>query len=231
MSSDKKNSIAPLIITIATVVVAVAAVVILLVVMGGDKDPNESGSSIPSEIVFSATSEQYTECEEAAKALVAANYEVIRLFVTEGLPIKKVYGNPVEPIDGAYVIESQKYTEYSQIEALVKSIYTDDAAEKILNETEVSFGGETKKVRVYAEHNVHGDIFLGMSTDFVFDFKYDTDWSNCYIMAEPKGVNSCDLTIYVNGVTSDTASVHPEAVLKTSMTKTASGWRLNSFLK
>lgn len=231
MSSDKKNSIAPLIITIATVAVAAAAVVILLIVMGGNKEPDEGGSSAPSEIVFSATSEQYAECESAASALVSANYEVIRLFVTEGLPIKKVYGNPVEPIDGAYVIDSDKYTEYSQIEALVKSIYTDEAAEKILNETEVTFGDTTKKVRVYAEHNVHGDVFLGMSTDFVFDYKYDTDWSNCYIMAEPKGSNLCDLTIYVNGATSETASEHPGSVLKTTMTRTESGWRLNKFLK
>lgn len=231
MSDNKTNSIAPLIVTIATVVVAAAAVVILLMVMGKDEEIDGGSSSAPSEIVFSATPELYAECENAAAALVSANYEVIRLFVTEGLPIKKVYGNPVEPIDGAYVVESDKYTEYSQIETLVKSIYTDEAAEKILNETEVTLVSSTWTVRVYEDHNVNGDVFLGMSKMFVPNIKYNTDWSNCYIVAEPKGQEFCELTIYVNGVTSDTASAHPESILKNTMTKTADGWRLNGFLK
>ena len=230
MSSDKK-SIAPLIVTIATVVVAAAAVVILLLVMGKEKDPNAGGSSVPDEIVFSATPELYAECETAASALVSANYEIIRLFVTEGLPIKKVYGSTVEPIDGAYITESDKYTEYSQIEALVKSVYTNEAAEKILNETEVSLGGTSWNVKVYSDHNINGDVFLGMNTQFVVDVNYSTDWSNCFITAEPHGMTSCDVTVYLNGVTSDTASEHPESVLKVPMLKTADGWRFNEFLK
>lgn len=228
--SNNNSSKVPLITTIATVVVAVAAVIILLMVMG-NKEPDEGESSVPNEIVFSATPELYTECENAASALVSANYEVIRLFVTEGLPVKKVYGNPVEPIDGAYVVESDKYTEFSQIEKLVKSIYTDEAAEKILNETEVSPASTVWKVQVYADHNINGDVFLGMSTQFLIDLKYKTDWSDCYIVAEPKSQEYCELTIYVDGVTSDTASAHPESVLKSAMTKTSDGWRLNKFLK
>ena len=231
MSSYKKNNIAPLIATIATVVVAAAAVVILLMVMGKDKDPNEGGSAVPSEIVFSATPELYAECENAASELVSANYEVIRLFVTEGLPVKKVYGSTVEPIDGAYIIESDKYTEYSQIEALVKSVYTNAAAEKILKETELSFGGVTKAIQIYADHTINGDVFLGMNTQFFADSNYTTDWSNCFIMAEPHGMTSCDVTVYLNGVTSDNASEHPESVLKVPMLKTADGWRFNEFLK
>lgn len=231
MSSYKKNSIAPLIVTIATVVVAAAAVVILLMVMGKDKDPNEGGSSVPSEIVFSATPELYAECESAASELVSANYEVICLFVTEGLPVKKVYGSTAEPIDGAYIIESDKYTEYSQIEALVKSIYTNEAAEKILKETELSFGGVTKTLQVYADHNINGDVFLGINTQFFTDSSYTTDWSDCFIMAEPHGMTFCDVTIYLNGVAADDASAHPESVLTVTMIKTADGWRLNEFLK
>lgn len=229
MRADKKNSNAPLIATIATAAVATVAVVILLIVTG--TKPNEGNSSVPSEIVFSATSEMYSECESAATALVSANYEVIRLYVTEGLPLKKVYGKDVEPIDGAYAIESDKYTEYSQIEALVKSVYTAEAAEKILKETTVSLGETTKTIQVYADHNVHGDVFLGMNTQFFTDKNYNTDWSNCFIVAEPRGVNSCDVTIYVNGVTAENASEHPESVLKTTMTKTADGWRFTEFLK
>ena len=178
MSSEKKNSIVPLIVTIATVVVAAAAVVILLMVMGKDKDPNEGGSSIPSEIVFSATPELYAECESAASDLLSANYEIIRLFVTEGLPVKKVYGSTVEPIDGAYIIDSDKYTEYSQIEALVNSVYTTAVAEKILKETELSVDGATMAIQIYADHNINGDVFLGMNTQFFADSNYTADWSN-----------------------------------------------------
>ena len=231
MSSYKKNSIAPLIVTIATVVAAAAAVVILLMVMGKDKDPGEGGSSVPNEIVFSTTPELYAECESAASALVSANYEVLRLFVTEGLPIKKVYGSTAEPIDGAFVTVSDKYTEYSQIEALVKSIYTNEAAEKILKETTVSFGGVTKTLQVYADHNINGDVFLGINTQFFVDKSYTTNWSDCFILAEPHGLTSCDVTVYVNGVTSDNASEHPESVLKVTMIKTDAGWRFNEFLK
>lgn len=229
MSSDKKSGNAPLIATIATAVVAVAAVVILLLVMG--KNETGDGSSVPNEIVFSATPEMYAECETAASALVSANYEVIRLFVTEGLPVKKVYGSTVELIDNAYVVESDKYTGYSQIEALVKSIYTADAAEKILKETVVSAGGLSAAMQIYADHNVHGDVFLGINPQFIADPDYNTDWSDCYIMAQPRGVNNCDLTIYVNGVTAQTAFEHPESVLNTSMTRTSDGWRLDEFLK
>lgn len=225
------NSKTPLIATIAMVVVAAAAVVIMLIFMGKNNEPDESSSSSSSEIVFSATRELYTECESAASALLSANYEVIRLFVTEGLPVKKVYGGHVEPIDGAYVIDSDKYTEYAQIEALVKSIYTDKAAEKILKETKVTVEGETKTIQVYADHNVYGDVFLGISTEFVTDEDYKTDWSKCFIVAEPTSEDACDLTVYVNGVNSDTASAHPESVLNVTMTKTADGWRFNEFLK
>ena len=232
MSSYNNNSSkVPLIVTIATVVVAAAAVVILLMVMGGNKEPDEGGSSVPSEIVFSAPEELYAECEKAASELVSANYEVIRLFVTEGLPLKKAYGSIVEPIDGAYITDSDKYTEYAQIEALVKSVYTNEAAEKILKETVVTFGDNTSTIQVYADHDVNGDVFLGMNEQFMIDWKYNTKWSNCYIVAEPKGPDFCDLTIYVNDVTPETASSDPSSVLNVTMTKTSNGWRLNEFLK
>ena len=223
MSLEEKNSKVPLIVTIATAVVAVAAVVLLLIFKGADKEPDDSGSSAPSEIVFSATSELYTECETEAAKLVGANYEVIRLFVTEGLPLRKVYGSTDELIDGYYVIDSDKYTEFSQIEALVKSIYTNTAAEKIFKGAD--------GIQIYEDHNVHGDVFFGMNAAFSLDRYYDTDWSNCYIVVEPKSADTCELTVYVNGVTEETASDIPGSVLKIGMVKTSEGWRLDEFLK
>ncbi len=223
MRSDNKNSgTAPLIVTIATAAVAVAAVVILLVVMGGRDSGNNSSSAEVSG--FSATSELYDECTNAAKELVSANYEVIRLFVTEGLPPETVYeGKVPEPIEGFYVTRSEKYTEYSQIETLVKQIYTDAAAEKILT--------GANGVRIYEDRTIHGDTFLGMNADFSPDKDYKTDWSNCVVEVEPLGADKCTVTVYVDGVSPESAEGSPESVLKTEMVKTDGGWRLAEFLK
>lgn len=234
MRSDKKNNgAAPLIVTIATAALAAAAVVILLISMGTKRESDNSGSSLSSSSSgFAATSELYSECENAAKELASANYEVIRLFVTEGLPLKSVYGKDPEPIDGVYMTESEKYTEFSQIEALVKEIYTDEAAEKILTATEVvTADGTAKTIRIYEDHNIHGDTFLGMNTEFTPNKDYKTDWSNCFIVAEPLSADKCSITVYVDGVSVENAESFPESVLKTEMIKTDGGWRFTEFLK
>ncbi len=224
MRSDKKNNgAAPLIVTIATAAAATVAVVILLISMGTNRDSDNNGSSLPNDSGFAATSELYSECENAAKELVSANYEVIRLFVTEGLPLESVYGKDPEPIDGFYVTRSEKYTKYSQIEALVEQIYTDDAAKKIL----ASANGSG----IYEDHTIHGDTFLGMNTEFSPDKDYKTDWSNCFIVAEPLSEDKCDITVYVDGVLPESAEGSPESVLKTEMIKTDGGWRFTEFLK
>lgn len=230
-SDNKSNSTAPLIVTIATAAVAIAAVVILLVVMGGRDSGNNSSSLEVSG--FSATSELYDECTDAAKVLVSANYEVIRLFVTEGLPLKKFYDNKdPEPIDGFYVTQSQKFTKYSDIEEFVKEIYTDEAAEKILTATEVvTADGVTKKIRIYEDHTIHSDTFLGRSAEFTPDKDYKTDWSNCTIETKPLSADRCNVTVYVNGVSPESAEDSPESVLKMEMIKTDGGWRLAEFLK
>lgn len=232
MRSDNKSSgTAPLIVTIATTAVAIAAVVILLVVMGGrDNSGNDSSSMEISG--FSAASELYDECTNAAKELVSANYEVIRLFVTEGLPLESVYDKKPEPIDGFYVTQSEKYTKYSQIEALVKQIYTDDAAEKILTATEVvTADGTAKTIRIYEDRTIHGDTFLGMNTEFSPDENYKTEWSNCVVEVEPLSADKCAVTVYVNGVSPESAESSPESVLKTEMIKTDGSWRLTEFLR
>lgn len=231
MSSEKHSgSNVPLIVTIATAAVATIAVIILLIVMG-QSSGHGGESSQPSESVFTATAEFANECGKEAAELVSANYEVIRLFVTEGLPKKKVYGKEPEPIDGAYVTESDKYTEYSQIEALVKSIYTEDVADEILKRTRVKSGEAVISVQPYSDHNVNGAVFLGMNTQFAVDESYDTDWSNCLIDTEPTSETECKVTVYVNGVTAETAGSHPESVLKVTMIKTADGWRFTKYLK
>ena len=230
MRADKKNNNVPLITTIAVAAVAVAAVVILLITMN-----NGASESVPDSITpnsgFVVTAEIYGECESAAKELVGANYEVIRLFVTEGLPLKSVYGKDPEPIDGAYEVKSDRYTEYSQIEALVKGIYTDEAADEILKRTRISKNDAVVAIQPYSDHNINGAVFLGLNTQFAVDENYKTDWSNCFIMVDPQSEDKCRVTVYVNGISAEEAESHPESVLKVNMNKTANGWRLTEFLK
>lgn len=229
MRADKKNNI-PLITTIAVAAVATVAVVILLITMNRDSEPVPD-SITPSVSGFVVTAEIYGECESAAKELVSANYEVIRLFVTEGLPLKSVYGKDPEPIEGVYEVKSDRYTEYSQIEALVKGIYTDEAADEILKSTRVSKNDAVVAIQPYSDHNINGAVFLGLNTQFAVDENYKTDWSNCFIMVDPQSEDKCKVTVYVNGISAEDAASHPESVLKVDMTRTADGWRLTEFLK
>ncbi len=230
MRADNKKNNIPLITTIAVVAIATVAVVILLITMNRGPEPVPD-SITPSSSGFVVTAEIYGECESAAKELVSANYEVIRLFVTEGLPLKSVYGKDPEPIDGAYEVNSAKYTKYSQIEELVKGIYTDEAADEILKSTRVSKNDAVVAIQPYSDHNINGAIFLGLNTQFAVDENYKTDWSNCFIMVDPQSEDKCKVTVYVNGISAEDAANHPESVLKVDMNKTSNGWRLAKFLK
>lgn len=229
MSSYRKSSNAPIIVTIVLAAAATVAVVVLLVFMNKRGEPAESDQGQNS--VFSVTSELNDECADAAQKLVSDNYEVIRLFVTEGLPLKGVYGKDPEEIDGAYMIKSDKYTEYSQIETLVKSIYTDEAAESILTMNEISLSGTSKKVRIYDDHDLHGDKFFGVSVRFSVDKDYKKDWADCYIVTTPESADRCAVTVYVDGISESEAESHPESVINITMVKTSSGWRFTRFLK
>ncbi len=217
-----------MIITIAVAALAVVAVVIMLIVMNkGENEPSES--VIPG---FQVTEEFGNECVAAAQKLVADNYEIIRLYVTEGLPLKKVYGNDPEPLDGYYQTDSTKYTEFSQIEELVRSVYSSDRAAKILGELEVNAAdGSVKPMEVYKNCTFYGETFLGVNEQFVIDYDYKVDWSSCFVEVKPLSETECGVTIYLDGVTSDTAAEHTDSVRNLSMVKTEDGWRFTKFLK
>lgn len=230
MSSNEKKISVSLIITIAAAVLAAAAVVMLLVTMNKGGEPSEPDEPvIPG---FTATQELADECIGAAQKLVGDNYEIIRLFVTEGLPLKKVYGNEAEALGGYYQIDSPKYTEFSQIETVVKSVYGDSEANRILMNLEVNTkDGTPGKLEVYRQCKINGADFFGLNEQFAVEADYDTDWSSCYVEIQPRSETECGITVYLDGVTSETAAQHADSVRKTSMTKTADGWRLTVFLK
>lgn len=230
MSKYEKKSSVSLIATIAVAVLAVAAVVILLVFKNGDSEPSEPDAPVITG--FEPTAELANECISAAQKLVGDNYEIIRLFVTEGLPLKKVYGNEAEALGGYYQIDSSKYTEFSQIEAVVKSVYSGSEADRILKSLEVNTkDGTAQKLEVYKQCDINGAEFFGLNEQFAVEEDYKTDWSSCYVQVTPKSETECGITVYLDGVTSETAAQHAESVRKTAMVKSADGWRLTGFLK
>lgn len=232
MSNNEKKSSVSLIVTIAAAVLAVAAIVILLVSMNGGEPSEPGNSNTPVIPGFTATQELADECIAAAQKLVGDNYEIIRLFVTEGLPLKKVYGNEAEALGGYYQIDSSKYTEFSQIEAVVNSVYSSSEANRILMDLEVNTkDGSQKKLEVYRQCKINGAEFFGISEQFAVETDYDTDWSSCYVEVQPRSETECGITVYLDGVTSETAAQHADSVRQTAMVKSADGWRLTGFLK
>lgn len=152
-NNNKKQSHAALISTIIVAVAAVAAVVVLLLL----KNSNKTTLSDGTEITFRPSSQLVEECNNEAHDLISKSYDVIRLFVTEGLPhLDEPYGN--DPEDGIYTVNSEKYTSLQQIEDLVKSVYTDEAADKILHNLDGNGLEVYKNREIYVEAEYTDDV-------------------------------------------------------------------------
>lgn len=153
-SNNKKQSPAALIATIIVAAAAIAAVVILLTVKQSRETPTLPDGT---QITFKPSEELIEECKDSAHDLVGESYEVIKLFVTEGLPhLDEPYGNA--PEDGIYTVNSDKYTSLEQIEALVKSVYTEDTAEKILHNLDGNGFEVYKNREIYVEAEYSDDV-------------------------------------------------------------------------
>lgn len=244
MSDNMQNkSKAPLIATIIVAVLAVAAVAALIFVLnrqdGDDNSSEDSG--------FVVTKELEQECMYAAYDLVSQSYEVMRLFVFEGLQtVSEPYGN--EPEDGLYTVYVElnaKYASLEDIEKLVRSVYTDEAAERVLHNidgnglevykkrkvlVEAEYGGEPEGEEsrpAYVEKEV-----LGINAEFIPDTSKRELWANRKIMIIPTSETSCEMNIYPGGVdeNTDLSEVDESLVVKLEMVKTEDGWRLTEFV-
>lgn len=237
--NTKKQSAAPLIATIVVAALALAAVVVLIIILNGK--PAESNPSSSDEI-FLPTAEFEQECSYEAHDLVKDSYEIIRLFVTQGLPhLDEPYGNA--PEDGIYTVNTEKsrgYETYEGIENKVKSIYTDEAAEKILHDIDGK-GFEVYKKRTILVDNLSPDenapryketTVLGINADFVADTTREKLWESCALAVLPTSENECNITIYLGGTgdSSDISEVSEDKILRTKMVKTDVGWRLTEFV-
>ena len=126
----KKKSSASTIIATAIVALAAIAAIIVLIVMSKESDSGQKPSN-GSTVENNLTQEFIDECGENAQTLVAGNYRIVRLFISEGLPHRdEPYGN--KPEDGYYTVESDEFKTYEQIDTYVRSIFTTEETTRIL---------------------------------------------------------------------------------------------------
>lgn len=245
MSSKKTstNSYIPLISTVIVTLLALAAVIILLVTTN-KKPAAQTGSQVSSEQPFMASEELIEECGYAAHDLFLDSYKVLRLYVTEGLAHNdEPYGN--RPEDGIYTVNSSEYTSLEQITGLVKSVFVEAEAERII--TNIDGKGlavyQNREILERAEEPAEGTAeapaapvyvtktVLGISEDFA-PVEYKHDWSTIRIAVKPTSETECELTVYLDGV--DAASLTDEnkdSVLETKMIKNENGdWRLTQLV-
>lgn len=253
---SKKNtqSNAPMIATIVVAVAAIAAVIALIAVLNAKQDSNASRSD-NSEASFRPTQELADECGIRAHDLVGKSYEIIKLFVTEGLPhFDEPYGN--EPEDGIYTVNSAEYNSMEQIEALVKSVYVDAEAERILHNLdgngleiyknreiltdavytddasgEISETGESSESSAESRPAYVKQTVLGISADFKPDTSYNKAWATSRIEVVPISETQCHLTIYLGAdENTDLSAVAPGSILETAMVKRNGDWLLSVFV-
>ncbi|MBQ4166343.1 MAG: hypothetical protein IJD85_08480 [Oscillospiraceae bacterium] len=245
--SKNTKSMAPMISTIIVAVLAIGVVIAALILISGDKGGESSvPDSSVSEQRFQPTQELLDECTYAAHDLVANNYQIVRLFVTEGLPYEpEPYGNA--PEDGLYTVSSKDYTTLEEIESLVKDTFVADEAQRILTDIDGNklavYQTREKLVKVEqpadstAEAEEDASIqytteyVLGISAKFTPAKDYKKDWSSCRIALVPKSETECKLTVYLDGVDENTATeADADSVLDMFMTKSGDEWRLTEFV-
>ncbi len=246
--SEKKykenKSVIPLVSTIVIAVIAIVLAIVAMLTLKKDK-PDQNGSDpAPVSSIFIPTDELIEECTYAAHDLVRDNFSVIRLYITEGLAhFDEPYGNL--PEDGIYTVNSTEYSSLEQIEEMLKSIYVNSEAERVL--TNIDGNGKAVYVNrevlvdaVYTDEAESGEsrplytteTVLGISADFTPDTSYNKDWSTCNIAVLPKSETECELTIYLGGLTPDSEidETNKDSVLETAMRKINGEWRLAQFV-
>lgn len=241
--------------TIVVAVLAIALAVTAVIMLSNNKNNTTSQTSQSGTVTsngFVPTDELIEECTYAAHDLVADSYSIVRLFVTEGLPhYDEPYGNL--PEDGIYTVNSTEYNSLEDIENLVRSVYVNAEAERIL--TNIDGNGlavyKNREVLVDAVYDESADAgetaegtgesrpayvteqVLGIDASFTPDTSYDKDWSSCSIAVVPKSETECELTIYLDGIgaTGETGTAEAESgdVLETAMVKIDGEWRLSVF--
>lgn len=230
----RKNSNGPI---IATIIVAVAAIAAIGVFFMSKMNNDTRGTSQSTSASFNAPQELITECEDNARALITKNYEVISLFVTQGVSyLPEPYGN--SPETGYYEVDSERYKTFEQIEELVKSVYTAEEAQRVLTAMPAEPSGDTSDssadsadlIAVYAARSSYSDgsSVLGINERFKPFTDYDKQWNAVNIEINPVSEEECKLTVLIGRGTSDTSS--EDVTFNTLIVKENGEWRLSDII-
>lgn len=257
MSTKKNQNNAPLIATIVIAALAAAAAIGAVIMLnlpagngGGESVPHTVNSNVDTSYL---TQEYRDEAGLAAHDLLDNSHEILRLFVTEGLHHNdEPYGNL--PEDGYYTVNNVDY-DLQKIQDLVRSVYTEDEAERVL--TNIDGNGLTvyanRKIQQRAETTAAPEgstaepddtvryqtvEVLGISSDFTAD--PSKSWVSCSISIEYVEEGKCELTVGLYDQRQDTAIPgtseagqtvsEPDATVTMNMVKTEDGWRLDKFV-
>ena len=240
-----KSSVSTIVATAIVALAAVAAIIVLLVMNKSSEGDTDRGNSNIS-VDYKDTQEFADECGENAQKLVAGNYKVLRLFISEGLPHKdEPYGN--RPEDGFYTAVSDEFKTYEDLESFVRSIFIEQEANRILTNMPLDpaavyggVGGNAGKMELYRSRDEYVDASAaGSGTSYVkqsvlginMSFKPYTDykkpWGSTSIRIVPVSEEECELTIYLGADKDvDLSSVEDTDILNTKMVKENGEWRL-----
>lgn len=216
-----------LILTVVVAVAAVAALIALLMLKGDNKA--QGASSNDSNVSLNAQQQLANECGENAQELIKKNYEVIKLFVTQGLPhVNEPYGNT--PETGYFEADSSEYKTFEQLETFVKSVYTAKEAERILTQMPAdpsTTGGDLIAVYAVRKSLRDGSAALGISEKFKPNTNYNKNWSSISIKAVPTSEEECNITVYLGD---DASSVSDSDIFNSKMVKENGEWRLSEMM-
>lgn len=232
-SNQSNSGKGPLIATIIVALAAIAAIVVLMITLMSGKETENSGVSLSAdtEISFKASQELVDECRDNAHDLVANNFEVIKLYITQGLPhLDEPYGNL--PEDGVYTVNSDKYKTMDDIENFLKTIYVDEAVKDILNMNVYKSRLMKDGVPYMGTESDSPDVekVLGINAAFKANKDYGKDWTSCFVEVTPVSETECRIAVYVNGTKPDDESVDSDSVIESTMIKTDDKWKLSELL-
>ncbi|MDR0821002.1 MAG: hypothetical protein LBN40_00860 [Oscillospiraceae bacterium] len=164
------------IITAAVALLAVAAVVFAVIKVSQSERIRQEFED-EKEQTFIPSAELLVEMQDNAERLVAADYEIVKLFYTKGLDHEpEPYGNL--PEDGYFFAVSDKYKTLDSIYELLFNTFTKETADAI-----------KASDKTYADREGR----LGISEKFAPNTGYDIDWTEPSYVITAEAEDKCTL--------------------------------------
>lgn len=210
-TKKKSSSTSSLVITFVAVLLAIAAVIFVIITFSGNNGNNNPAATDAPSPNVNVSDEIMTEMNQGAFDLLQMNYKVYQYF-TYGMTVKQEpYGN--KPDDGFYTCVNDSFENFDKFSDYVKSIYTDDVAQKLLTDP---FGNGP----VYGNDN--GE--LGLSADFVASTDEGNSWADVKYVCTAVSETECDIALTLKDSSGNDVNKNVK------MVKTADGWRLEAMV-